>query len=284
MKRLLARRPWLGLIVLLSSAHALPAQEAPRRVRLPETLQEVSGLYVAGPDSLWWHNDSGDTPTLYLTNADGQLLRRLELPALAHVDWEDLTADTDGHLFVGDFGNNRRRRTDLRVYRVDPVTSAAATIAFAYPEGRRHDLEAFFWHRDSLHLFTKSAIRCDDLTTYHYVLPARPGTYTAELRDSLALRKRVVTGAAIDEQTGEVVLVAYFYKRLLGFIPYSAASVFFLEDYPEGHFLQGDIHRRRISRLLATQYESVDFFDGEFVLVASERTVFIRPKAKRVRR
>jgi hypothetical protein len=115
-------------------------------------------------------------------------------------------------------------------------------------------------------------------------MPAAPGKHTAVLRDSLDLRKRVVTGAAIDPATGEVVFVAYYFRRLLGFIPYSAASVFFLEDYPAGHFLRGDLRRRRISCLLATQYESVDFAGEGYVLVASERTVFIRPRAKRVRR
>jgi iron(III) transport system substrate-binding protein len=43
---------------------------------LPPELREVSGLYYAGPDSLWWHNDSGDAPVLYRSNDQGRVLSR----------------------------------------------------------------------------------------------------------------------------------------------------------------------------------------------------------------
>ena len=119
--------------------------------------------------------------------------------------------------------------------------------------------------------------------TKHYVLANQVGEQVAELRDSLVLRKRVVTGAALDPVTGTVALVAYYYRKILGILPLSRASVFFFRDYSPGYFLRGKYKRKRISCLVATQYESIDFISEKFLYVASEKTLFIKPKAKRVR-
>lgn len=262
----------------------------PRKIKLPPVLNEVSGLYYAGPDSLWWHNDSGDAPALYLTDSQGRIQKQVVLPALRNVDWEDITADNRGRLYIGDFGNNGSRRRDLRIYAYDPAEESLDSISFRYPDQTAFpplqgsfDVEAFFWHNDSLHLFSKSRMPKSSFVTRHYVLSDRASDQTAELRDSLLLRKRVVTGAALDHATGTVALVAYYYRKLLGILPLSKASVFLFRDYPAGHFLRGPYRRKRISCLVAPQYESIDFTGGRFLYVASEKTLFVKPRAKRIK-
>ena len=47
-----------------------------------------------------------------------------------------------------------------------------------------------------------------------------------------------------------------------------------------GDFLDGQMDRKSISCLFATQYEAVDFIDDGRVYVASEKTVFIPPRVK----
>ena len=261
-----------------------------RKIKLPPTLNEVSGLYYAGPDSLWWHNDSGDAPVLYLTNGEGALLKKVDLPQIKHVDWEDITADEEGRLYIGDFGNNYSRRQDLRVYCYDPATESLDSILFRYPDQQAFpstsisfDTEGFFWHNDSLHLFSKNKVRKSNFVTKHYILSENPGEQIAILRDSIALKKRVVTGATLDRQTGTMALVAYFYKKFLGILPTSKASVFLFRDYPKGRFLQGQFKRKNIACLFAAQYESIDFVNSRFLYVASEKTLFVKPKAKRVK-
>lgn len=273
----------IGCLLLIFSTNRSYAQRSPRCFKLPAQLEEVSGLYRQANDSLWWHNDSGSAPVLYLTNAHGELLDQRRLPVRA-IDWEDITADNNGNIYIGDFGDNRRRRDELRVYRYSLADNRVDSIVFEYPHGKKYDVEAMAWQGDELHLFTKSRIAKGMLMTYHMVLPDQAGAYTAELRDSFALRKRVVTAAAYDEVTGDWTLLAYFYKRRLGFIPYSAANVFVFKNAPAGYPLRGQMLRKRISWLVATQYESVDFWDGRHILVASEKTLFIKAKAKRVRR
>lgn len=277
-------------IILLLVISTFTALAQARKIKLPPVLNEVSGLYYAGPDSLWWHNDSGDAPALYLTDSQGRIQKQVVLPALRNVDWEDITADNRGRLYIGDFGNNGSNRRDLRIYAYDPVEASVDSISFRYPDQTAFpppqgsfDVEAFFWHNDSLHLFSKSRLPKSSFVTRHYVLSDRPGAQTAHLCDSLVLRKRVVTGAAFDRVSGTVALVAYYYRKLLGILPLSRASVFLFQDYPDGHFLRGTYRRKRVSCLVSPQYESVDFAGGRFLYVASEKTLFVKPRAKRIK-
>lgn len=283
-----------SLILLMSLAWLFSSCAAGRKLPLPDELREVSGLYVAAPDSLWWLNDSGDAARLILTDGRGQLRRIVAVPGAVNRDWEDLTADPQGRIYIGDFGNNLNRRQDLCIYRFDPREGALDSITFRYPDQERFppppaaanfDCEGFFFYADSLHLFSKNRLGAGNYYTKHYVLPARPGAYTAELRDSLYLRKRVVTSAAVAPDGQTVALLSYWFKPLFRFIPLTATTLFFLDDFPDAHFLRGRLSKQRIPKgLPPTQYESVDFLPDGRLLIASERTVFFRQKARRWRR
>lgn len=269
-----------------------------QRFALPPQLVEVSGLYVAGPDSLWWHNDSGNRPVLYCTDGQGRLKDSLVL-AVANRDWEDLTADASGRMYVGDFGNNANRRTDLMVWCVPPPFVASDTlepqaIPFFWPDQRtfppapqwrNFDCEGFFWARDSLFLFSKDELgrRRGHYRTKLYVLPARAeGRRAAVLRDSLELPNRVVTGAALSADGRMVALVGYDFRRVLGVLPWSRASVFVLHNWNGYDFEGVRIWRKHVSFLLPTQYEAIDFLDEATLLIARERTPFSRQLAKTV--
>ena len=279
--------------ILLLGPSFIYAQKKPKKkFRLPTVLSEVSGLFYAGPDSLWWHNDSGDAPRLFLTDGGGKLIRTVNLPQIRHVDWEDLTADDQGRIYIGDFGNNANQRKDLRIYRFDPPSGQIDSIDFHLadqkafpppPEQANFDLEAFFWANDSLHLFSKNRLQKGNYFSKHYILPATIGTQEAKVKDSIFLRKRVVTGAAISPDYQTVALIGYNYKRFLGFIPISAASVFTFTEFSGTRYLKGKMKRRALSFIVSAQYESIDFIDDEFAYVASEKTSFIRARAKRKR-
>ncbi|MBR9920061.1 MAG: hypothetical protein GYB31_04420 [Bacteroidetes bacterium] len=271
------------------------AQETfPRKFKLPDVLNEVSGLFIQAPDSLWWHNDSGNPPTLYRTNRQGDIVEEIHFDFLRNRDWEDISHDSSGNIYIGDFGNNCNCRKDLRVYIYHPELQTVDSILFHFedqtdfPPGdslRNFDLEAFFWHNDSLHLFSKNTLRKGgDFTCKHYVIPASPGTHTARITETITLPGRVATGAAISADGNKVAIVSYRFKMLLGFLPFSQASVFVFSDFEGSRFFSGKMEKYRIPPFfIATQYESIDFIDSKTVYVASERTVIIRPKAKKVK-
>ena len=260
-----------------------------KKFKLSEALDEVSGAYLNSPDSLWWLNDSGDEAALYRTNGSGALQEKYLVPNSVNRDWEDLTAAPDGRIFIGDFGNNANRRQDLCIF-ILSKDGLVDSIRFTYPDQSAYpppkdqwqfDMEGFFFYQDSLHLFSKDKSK-DSYLTKHYVLPAEPGNYTATLRGSITLPKRVVTAAAVSDDGQTVVLLAYRFKMFLGIFPLTPADIFVFRDFPGTDFLKGNIKRVRGARaFLPTQYEAMDFTGPNTVYIASERTPAFHQKAKR---
>lgn len=116
-------------------------------------LDEASGLVSSRqrPGVLWAHNDSGDEPRLFALDEKGHLLAVYALPSVVATDWEDMAVgpgkETQApHLYIGDLGDNRRRRDmGVLVHRVpEPTLPAAATEAEKAPaRGRLGPLETF---------------------------------------------------------------------------------------------------------------------------------------------
>ena len=137
------------------------------------------------------------------------------------------------------------------------------------------------WAADSLHLFTKDLLGRDGRDmAYHFVLPAAPGDYLARLADSIRLPRRSVTAAALDVERNTLVLAAYNFRRLLGFLPSSSASLIAFTDFRGTDFFSGRRYRRNISWAVPSQFEAVDFAgDHRYVYVATEGNPF-RPRAR----
>lgn len=284
---------FLSTLFICIAANYLQAQNnIPKKFKLPKEILEASGLYYAGKDSLWWLNDSGNPPELFLTDQKGHLKQTVLLPAVNR-DWEDLTADNQGNIYIGEFGNNQNKRQDLRIYIYHPSTNALDSILFSYPDQHafppapgqcNFDMEGFFWHNDSLHLFSKNRLLKGNYYTKHYTLPAHPGNFVAALKDSVYLKNRVVTAAAISPDNQTVALLAYYFKKCLGFIPISRATVFTFQNFDNTHFLKGKVNKKRVGKfLIPTQFECLDFIDNQRVYIASERTPLFKQQAKLVK-
>ena len=82
-------------------------------------MTEVSGVVASRkhPGTFWIHTDGGKQPFLVAINRDGETIAKFEVSA-KFSDWEDIAIDDQGHLFLGDLGNNDGERNELRVYRV----------------------------------------------------------------------------------------------------------------------------------------------------------------------
>ncbi|MFN0014359.1 MAG: hypothetical protein ACKVU2_07400, partial [Saprospiraceae bacterium] len=252
----------------LLAAQALPERCTP----LPDAIREVSGMVCTPEGNLWMLNDSRNPSELFLFDpVSGKLLETRTLP-VPNRDWEDLTFAPDGHLYIGDFGNNRNARRDLCIFRYHPKTGALDSIQFHYPDQQafppvddrdwNFNCEAMVFFQDSLHLFSKVVFK-GNFVTKHYVLPAKPGKYVAELRDSLLLENRVVTGAALSPDGKTLALTTYFMGKTLGFIPYTRATAYFFTGFTGSRFLQGKRSEMRLPKcIFARQYESITWLDA----------------------
>ncbi|MDR6193490.1 hypothetical protein [Siphonobacter sp. SORGH_AS_0500] len=182
---------------------------------MPAVANENSGLATAsGKPTFWTHNDSGGKPELYEVDSVGNLLYTWALPDLQNKDWEELSRDPQGNIYIGDTGNNTNTRKDLCIYKVSDSHSStkAEKITYHYPDQKdfppqksekNFDCEAFFFANDSLYLFSKN---WGKPTAKLYTLPARAGDYTAILKDSIRLNG-MITAADIspDQQTFAVL-------------------------------------------------------------------------------
>jgi hypothetical protein len=166
---------------------------------LPSTLSESSGLLVAG-DSFLSFNDSGGKPEVYVFNSAGKLTHACLIKNAEHSDWEAITQDENGNVYIGDFGNNDNKRVDLKIYRLhlnDLLTkevSTAEIISFSYPDQKKfppektawyYDAEAFIARNDSLFLFTKNRTNPFDGLVKVYGLANKKGVQTLKLYPSI---------------------------------------------------------------------------------------------------
>jgi len=118
--------------------------------RISSELSEISGIENQYRGALFAINDSGDDPVLYIMKSNGVIFHKIFITGAKNVDWEDLSYDDD-FLYIGDIGNNRNQRKDLKVYRVQindlleyyndgelnynlPDTIKAQPYVFNYPD------------------------------------------------------------------------------------------------------------------------------------------------------
>ncbi len=187
-----------------------------------QALWECSGLAAHSQiDSLVWaHNDGGHAPVLYLINAyTGHTSAQFLLRGASNVDWEDISVDTENHaLYVADLGDNRQRRTNLRVYRVSEPSSflgadtiVAERFILVLPDGPR-DIEAVFFQSSTQRLYALTK-RQGQAALYEAKLEGVTAgdTLFFEERARIPLMGIVAADLSRDEKS----LVLKTYKRLL---------------------------------------------------------------------
>ena len=180
--------------------------------RMPVCINENSGIIRAWQDDFYWtHNDSGGNTELYMINQKGRIFDTLFVNDSKNIDWEDLTKDDKGNIYVGDFGNNNQSRKDLCIYK--HRNGKTEKITFHYGDQDRFpatqkifDCEAFFWYEGKLYLFSKDWSR--NHQTQLYVLSDQAGDYMLLPEQSIFL-KSPVTAASISPNGKEFALLSY---------------------------------------------------------------------------
>ena len=232
---------------------------------LPANVKESSGLVAESSNLFWTHNDSGDASTLYQIDSTGKLIRTVNVKNAANVDWEEIALDTEGSLYIGDFGNNGHDRRNLLIYKIlnfknkyqTNSLTPDAVIEFSYEDQtsfppadpqKRFDAEAMLIQKDSIYIITKDFdINPYAGKTWIYRIPNAAGKHVAKLvkvlpTDSSWKYKGAITAAA--SSNGKVILMAYM-------------KLFVFTDFSSNPFWQG--------RVRAFDFNITDFAQREAV-------------------
>ncbi len=250
------------------------------KAELPKEVSETSGLFFHN-GRLWTHNDSGGKTVLYaLDTTTFEIVQRITLVNARCKDWEDVCTDGET-VFVGDFGNNKGKRKNLRIFtlplsaipeggdasvQVDSINFSFGDQTNFNHKKHKHDFdcEAMFATEDYLYLFSKGWATG---TTRLYRLPKTPGSHVAEVVNSFD-SQGLITGADYDRKRHILAIVGYENpKRNRLFTPFMYLIFNFEED---GVKLS---HRRfEMPQWIGTQTEGICFFDDGRCFVSSEAT------------
>tara|TARA_R110002049_G_scaffold86767_4_gene220323 strand:- start:105 stop:950 length:846 start_codon:yes stop_codon:yes gene_type:complete len=240
---------------------------------LPKDLEEVSGTEVVPKsDLIWMINDGGNKPTLFGVNEKGDIIKDIYVKAKNH-DWEDLTSDENGNIYIGDFGNNLNKRKNLSIIIVeqnelDEKNAEVDEIEFEYPnqtkfppkkKDRYFDTESFFYFKNSLYILTKSRVKGNYGKTTLYKIPAKKGKYTAEIVDNFENCKDLecwITSADISPNGKKVALL-------------SQSNVLIFSDFVGDKFLSGKVEKIDLTH--RSQKESITFKDNNTLLISDEK-------------
>jgi hypothetical protein len=171
---------WVVLVLVLAGLPRDVLLERLGRLEHP-AIREASGLVKSRryPGVFWVHNDSGNAPLLFAVRRDGSLIREYLVQA-PNVDWEDIATDDQGHLYLGDIGNNDGRLPVRTVYRLDepdparpaggPLPTTLATH-YRFPRGGRFDAEGLVFERGRAVVVAKTF---DEREAELFALPLDP--------------------------------------------------------------------------------------------------------------
>lgn len=253
---------WLSVIV-----HA--GLKVSKISKLPEKLKESSGLVYYKGKYLISHNDGGNKNLIYILDLNGNIKKTIKVDEAKNVDWEDLTMDDKGKLYIGDFGNNLNSRKNNKIYilkkdfeKDENQQVNAKKITFSYEDQRKFppsqkkmnfDAEAFFWKDDSLYILTKCRTKPFTGISNIYVLPDKPGKYKARKIGTLNLcsvhwQWCSVTSADYDPKSKTLAVLVY-------------SKLYLIKGFPGNEFWKGKISTYSLPGI--KQREAITFKDSK---------------------
>ena len=244
---------------------------------LPKKLKEVSGItYFPETNLIYTLEDSGNKNAIYALNSEGKIAKTITVSNATNVDWEDITKDKSGNIYIGDFGNNDNERRDLCIYKVNKnqlnkdVAVAEYKVSFSYPEQTEFppkkkelffDVEGFFEHEGYFYLFTKNRSKNFDGTAFIYKIKNAVGTQKAtkigEFKTCNNYNHCVLTSATISPDGKKVVLLSH-------------DKIVLFKGYKGDLFHTGSQTEIKLNDF--SQKEAIVFKDNNTLLIADEKS------------
>jgi hypothetical protein len=284
------------LLALAALATLACQRPSPTGAQLDASIREPSGIVTSAQhdDVLWTHPDSGNGNWLFAVDRSGKPLARLRVENAENIDWEDITRDTRGNLWIADIGNNESDRRDLAIHRIpepdlhgSPTQGGTVrtdlTVHFRYADqtefgrGRANfDAESLMFWDGHLWLLTKH--RGDSLTKLY-----RFPTIEAEPEQELVLEP--LASFDLGEQLGEGYAASNFPCQVTAadasldgkhwaLLSYDAVFVFELPAPGSTELFAKPVRRIALDPAYVRQIEALTFEGSDLLLVNEERAMF----------
>jgi len=227
---------------------------------LPQHLKEISAVEQTTNSSLLWViEDAGNKNEVYGLNEQGAQEVAIEITGAKNKDWEELTSDNEGNLYIGDIGNNNHKREVFTIYKIknpakNTTTLTAEEIKFRMPTGvKSKDFEAFFLYEQQFYLFSKENGKAVLLS-----VPNSVGTHTARLitHFKLAGNNTKITSADISDDGKTVVLLNH-------------DNLWKLDQFTGDNFFTGQI--TALPFMHSSQKEGICFKSDSSVYITDEK-------------
>jgi hypothetical protein len=225
---------------------------------LPNSLKEASAIEkIETSDLLWTIEDSGNKNTAYGLNTKGQIVKTIRIGNSNNIDWEDLTSDKLGNLYIGDFGNNSKNRGDFTIYKIlnsDNEKTNAQRINFVLPKKvKPKDFEAFFLLNNVFYIFSKgnkSAL---------FKVPNKVGRHTAIKISEFKFKGKHnrITAADVSDDGKTIVLLNH-------------DKLWKITHFKNDNFFEGHIQELKFDH--NSQKEGVCFKTNNTVYITDEKT------------
>jgi len=154
-------------------------------------VKESSGIAASHltPNAYFTHNDSGDRARFFRFNNRGQVTGTYTLPTAKAVDWEDMASRLQqrrSYLYIGDIGDNSKKRPNVVVYRVQEPAGGSESISkidtytLTYPNGAR-DCEALIVDPATGDLYLVTKVGSGQSEVYFVAAPSKSGSFALTL-------------------------------------------------------------------------------------------------------
>lgn len=241
---------------------------------LNRKIQETSGLVLYQNKFLLTHNDGGNKSEIFVLDLKGNLVRTINVKNTKNHDWEDMTQDDKGRVYIGDFGNNLNEREECQIYIleedfINEDEIEPDKIKFTYEDQKKFppkkedlnfDCEAFFWKDDRLYLLTKCRTKPFTGESRVYELDAKKGKQEAKYIGSIFLcqsgwRFCSVTSVDYYPKTNTMAVLTY-------------GKLYILSNFNGIEFWNGDI--RSYSLPVVKQREAICFVKEHKLFMTDE--------------